>query len=159
MSFLKKKIVLVAFGNDILGDDAVGLAAGRILKKEMEDEIETVESPGTGLDLLEILEGYDQALLLDAIQTNRHPPGTILEFSTKDFEKVVTCSPHYVGIPEVFQLAERLGIDFPTDLRILAMEVENSYCIREGLNSSVQNALPEFVERAHQVLKDQINKG
>ena len=64
------------------------------------------------------------------------------EFSREDFQKVVGPSPHYAGIPEVLRLAECLGIAFPTDLCILAMEVEDPYAVREGLSPSVENAVP-----------------
>lgn len=51
------------------------------------DSVDIVESGGGGLDLLDVLEGYDRAVLLDAILTGKHPPGTILEFSAEDFKK------------------------------------------------------------------------
>ena len=61
-------------------------------------------------------------------------------------------SPHYAGIPEVLRLAECLGIAFPRELCILAMEVEDPYAVREGLSPSVERALPRFLERARQIL-------
>lgn len=149
----KRRILLLALGNDILGDDGVGFAVARTLKKEFQEEVEIVESSEAGLALLEILEGYECALLLDAVVTGGCPPGSILEFLPEDFQKVLAPSPHYAGIPEVLQMAERLGIPFPKEIRILALEVEDPYEFREGLSPSVEKALPAFVERARQVLE------
>ncbi len=148
------RCVLLALGNDILGDDAVGLLAARALKEEFRQGVDIVESSEAGLALMEMLEGYERALLLDAIKTGRHPSGTILCFTPGDFQKIVAPSPHYAGIPEVLAMAKRLGLVFPTDLRILAMEVENPYEVKEGVSPSVAKALPDFIQSARQILEE-----
>ena len=78
--------LLLGLGNDILRDDAVGLVAARLLRGEFQDEVEIVESAGAGLELLDLLEGHKRALLLDAVLTGEHPPGTELEFSREHFQ-------------------------------------------------------------------------
>jgi len=145
---------LLALGNDILGDDGAALAAARVLKEEMKADarIEIVESSEAGLALMELLEGYSGALIVDSVMTGGHPAGTILEFSADDFRKVVAPSPHYAGIPEVMEMAGRLGIAFPGALRILAVEVENPYEVREEMSEPVKKAIPELVRRAREIL-------
>jgi hydrogenase maturation protease len=149
----RPRSLLLALGNDILGDDGAGLAAARLLRAEFEGEVDVVESGESGLALVEMLEGYERALLLDAIVTGQHPPGAVLEFSPDDFRKIVAPSPHYAGIPEVLDLASRLGLTFPEELRVLAMEVESLHLIREGLSPTVAGALPAFVDRARHLLR------
>jgi Ni,Fe-hydrogenase maturation factor len=78
---MPKRCLLLALGNDILKDDGVGLAAASLLRSEFKGAVDIVEASGTGLALLELLAGYDRALLLDAIFTGNAPPGTVLEFS------------------------------------------------------------------------------
>jgi len=154
-----RRILLLALGNDILGDDGVGLAAARILRREFQEDVEIVESSEAGLALLELLEGYERALLLDAVVTGSSPPGTVLEFSPEDFQKILAPSPHYAGLPEVLQMAQRLDMAFPKEIRILALEVEDPFEFREGLSPSVERALPALVERARQVLEGWRVKG
>lgn len=146
------RILVLGLGNDILGDDAVGLLAARRLRALLPDSIDVLEAAGGGLELLDILEGYHRALLLDSIATGAHPSGTILEFSSDDFQAIVAPSPHYAGIPELLQMAERLGISFPTSIRILAVEVADPYQIREGLSDSATRALPALIQRAQQII-------
>ena len=148
------RILVLGLGNDILGDDAVGLLAARRLRLLLPDSVDVVESGGGGLDLLDALEGYDRAILLDAILTGTHPPGTILEFSAEDFKKDDAPSPHYAGLPTVIQLAESLGIVFPSHFRIVAMEIENPYEVIEGLSRPVEASLPGFVERARSLVEE-----
>lgn len=145
-------VLVLALGNDLLGDDAVGLIAARHLQAAFANDFHFVEASGGGLDLLDALEGYRRALLLDSIHTGLHEPGTILELSREDFQSVAAGSPHYVGLPEALHLAEQLGMMTPHDLRILAMEVENPFDFRQGLSPSVARALPDFMERAKRIL-------
>lgn len=144
--------LLLALGNDILGDDGVGLAAARILKTEYNDEVDVEESAEAGLALMELLEGYERALILDAIVTGRHPVGTVLEFGTEIFQRVLAPSPHYAGMPEILALARRLELVFPTEIRILALEVEDPYHLRESFTPSVEAAFPAFVAEARLIL-------
>ncbi len=149
-----KRLLVLALGNDILGDDGVGFAAARLLKKELpEDFADIQETAESGLALLDFLEGYDKALLLDAISTGKCPPGTILEYSSEDFCKITAPSPHFAGLPEILQMAEKLNIPFPKDILILAMEIENPLVLTERLSPEIQKALPEFVKRAKKILR------
>jgi hydrogenase maturation protease len=148
----RQRILVLGLGNDILGDDAVGLVAARRLREQCPEEIEVAEAAEGGLGLLDFLEGRSHALLLDAILTGCHPAGTMLEYSPQDFRAVIGPSPHYAGLPEVLRLAECLAIPIPAEVCVLAMEAEDPYCIREGLSAAVDQALPGYVERARQIL-------
>lgn len=145
-------ILVLAMGNDILADDGAAWGAARLLKQEPLDGVDILETAEAGLALLELLEGYDQVVLIDSVKTGRFPPGTIIEFNPADLQKVVAPSPHYAGLPEVLALAERLNLNFPKRLRIFAMEVENPFEIREGLSPAVEAALPEMARRVREAI-------
>ena len=147
------RILVLGLGNDILGDDAVGLLVARRLRAFLPDTVAVVESGGGGLDLLDLLEGYDRALLLDAILTGRHPAGTILEFSAAELAKNEAPSPHYAGLPTVMALADALGVVFPADFRVLAVEVANPYEVVERLTAPVEGAVPLLVARAQAIVE------
>jgi hydrogenase maturation protease len=153
MDGMPRRCLLLALGNDILKDEGVGLAAARLLRAEFQEAVDIVEAPGAGLALLELLEGYDQALLLDAIFTGYAPPGTVLEFSREDFQQAAAPTAHYVGLPEILRQAENLGLAFPRELRVLALEVENPFELHAGLSLSTREALPSYVDRARRVLQ------
>jgi hydrogenase maturation protease len=152
LSPLPKKTVVIAMGNDILGDDAVGLRAAACLRAEFLGRVEFVETPAGGLNLLDHLEGYQRALILDSIMTGAHPPGTILAFEPHQFGESKAPSPHFAGLPEVMQMAAHLHIPIASDVRILAMEILEPYVVREGLSAPVQQALPAFVAQARRLL-------
>jgi hydrogenase maturation protease len=156
MNRMPRRCLLLALGKDILRDDGVGIAAARLLREEFQEAVDIVEAAGAGLALLEILEGYDRVLLLDAIFTGYAAPGTILEFCREDFQKAAAPSTHYAGLPEVLRQAGSLGVEFPQELRLLALEVENPFEFHAGMSPFTRGALPGYVDRARQVLQDWI---
>ena len=94
-------------------------------------------------------------MILDAIATGRCNPGTVLCWRRGDFNKIVSPSPHFSGLPELMQLAERVGMHFPKDVRVLAMEVDNPTVFRETLTAEAERALPDLVAQARKVLSDE----
>jgi hydrogenase maturation protease len=71
------KILILGLGNELLSDDAVGILAARVLKERLGDKADVVESSLSGMALLDLLVGYERAILIDAVKTGRTPPGTI----------------------------------------------------------------------------------
>lgn len=140
-------ILLLALGNDILGDDAVGLLAARALRRLGPKNVDVVESFEAGFALLDLMQGYRSVVIVDAIHTGTAPPGTLHEYTRDDFERVIAHSPHYVGLPELFAIARRLDLPFPEDVRIVAMEIEDPWTLREGLSPAAEHALPDLISR------------
>jgi hydrogenase maturation protease len=147
------RTLVLALGNDVLGDDAVGFHAARLLREEMGGRVDVVASHEAGLALIDFLEGYDRALILDAIVTLKCPPGTVLEFGPADFQGMRSTSPHFAGLPEILRLAEAVVKPFPSEVRVLAMEIKNPDHFREDLSETVLQALPEFVSQARRILE------
>ena len=145
---------MLALGNDLLGDDGVGIKAAREIEQEAPSGVDVIETAEAGLALMELLSGYRRALLLDSVQTGARPPGTILEFGPGDFRSVIAPSPHYAGLPEVIALAKRLEVPFPEEIRVLAMEIVNPREVRQELSPPIEAALPAFVQKAREILSD-----
>ena len=144
------KILVLGLGNEILGDDAAGILAARALRERVDGAADVEESSLAGLALLDCFLGYDRALVLDSVRTGRAPAGSIHELGASDLDTVVAPSPHYAGLPEMLALAARLDLDFPAEIRILALEVEDPYTVGAGLSDPVRRALADLVRRAEQ---------
>ncbi len=143
----RENILVLALGNDVMGDDAIGLHAARLLRSRCDPSVVIREAVVGGFELMELMEGFDRVLILDAIVRGAQP-GTIHMLTADDFRSAAAGSPHTVGLPEVLQLAERLGIPFPSDIRILAVEIGDPYVIREGLSREAELCLPVLADRA-----------
>jgi hydrogenase maturation protease len=148
-----KNILVLGIGNELLSDDGVGILAVRKLARELRGQADVVETALHGLALLELFLGHRQAIVIDAICTGAHPHGTVFELNPADLETVESPSPHYTGLPEMLALAKQLNLDFPADVKIIAMEVVDPFTVGFELSEPVQKALPELIRKVLEQVK------
>jgi hydrogenase maturation protease len=141
-------ILVLGLGNDIMGDDSVGLRCARAVREYPFTGVQVVESAEAGLALLDYLEGHRSALILDAIVDQRKKPGTVVQLRPQDFRGKLGGSPHFMGLPDMLEMAEKLSIPVPSDIVILAMVVDNPTFLDESLSPEIAGSLPEYVSRA-----------
>src|SRR3990172_3705635 len=100
------RILILALGNDIMGDDAAGLIAARELKKVFGSAVDIFEVSSAGFSLIDILEGYRKVLILDSIPSGNKSEGSIIK------EKCVIREGLSEGIknkiPQFIQKASRI---------------------------------------------------
>ena len=106
-------MLVIGVGNALRGDDAAGLEVVRRLRARDEaGEIATHEHEGEVLGLLDIWEGADAVVLVDAIRSGARP-GTIHRVDATSAAIPVrlrgSSSTHAVGIGEAIELARALG--------------------------------------------------
>ncbi len=138
---------MVGLGNELFGDDAVGLLAVHKVSEMAQDKADFVETGLHGVALLDLFIGYDKAIIVDAVKTGRFPPGTIVEIDPEELVPVGNPSPHYTGVPELIQLASELNVDFPKEFRIIAMEVDNISEMSGELTDAVSKGMNRLVAR------------
>jgi hydrogenase maturation protease len=139
--------LVLGLGNELIADDGIGILAARNLKPQIHKEADVIESSLSGLALLDLLVGYDRAIIIDAIYSGNHPPGTITQLNMDDLSRVVAPTPHFAGLPELFALAQRLELDFPEELVIFAVEAEDPLTIGGSLSPAVEQALPDLIDQ------------
>jgi hydrogenase maturation protease len=149
---VKSKSIVVGLGNDLLGDDAIGLHAARAIKEECAEFADFIECNLHGLALLDILTGYGRAIIIDAIHTGSHKPGTILQFGPDDLRSIPSSSPHYVSLAEVISIARRLELDFPDEIIILAVEIAGPPEIGGRLKKAIADSIPGLADLAKKTL-------
>lgn len=153
MNTTQNRIMILALGNDIMGDDGAALAAAKILRNEFGIEVDIFEIASAGFMLLDLMEGYDKVIIIDTILSN-NIPGNIRELSLEELTSRHTSSPHYAGLPEIIGLAKKLELNFPDEVRIIVMEITDPFIIRQGLSPEIMEEIPALVSR----VKDIVNK-
>jgi hypothetical protein len=66
--------------------------------------------------------------------------------------RVVAPSLHHTGLAELAAVAERLGLRFPAETRVLAVEVVDPYTLGAGLSEPVEDALGDLVARVRELI-------
>jgi hydrogenase maturation protease len=148
----EREILVLALGNDLLGDDGVAWAAADSLDDQYGDRLQVTKTAECGLALLELMLGYRSVLILDAVSTGSRAPGEVFEIDPASLGRIAAPSPHYAGIPEVLGLAEQLRLPIPDRVSIVVMEVADRAVVEEGLSELVKKALPVLVQEAARVL-------
>lgn len=155
------KTLVLGLGNELYGDDAVGIHVIRRLKKDLEEgkindrlfkDVELEECSLSGLALLEVIVGYDTLVLVDTIKKPEPTTGKIRLMEGKDLRHIPGPSPHYVSIPQAIEIGERLELQVPSRIKIIAVEAKNIYNLGEELTEEMTKALPVIVEVVKKVL-------
>ncbi len=145
---MNNKPVVIGLGNELFGDDGFGPLVARRLDGLIGDVADVVECRSAGLALLEPLVGRSRAVILDAVHTGCHMPGTVLRLHPDDLRSISNLSPHYVGLPEVLRTARRIELAMPGEIVILAVEVGDVATIGAGLSEAVEAAVDDVVAMA-----------
>lgn len=141
--------VIVGLGNPILTDDAVGLAVARCIHKRLADpEIDLLEAAVGGIQLIEMLDGYDKAVIVDAIKTESGRVGDHylldLEGSTRSSRR--TGMTHEIGLLEGLELGRDVGMHMPEYLRVYGVEVADPLTFGTEMTDEVKAAVPRVAD-------------
>ena len=142
------RVRIVGCGNPDAGDDAAGLVAVDRARSLVPPDVDVVTAP-TALHVLDLLEGVDSVLLVDAMRTTgdgREPGHVVRAESGPDGLPVTlrsSLSSHGLGLAEAVGLAAALG-PVP-NVVFLGVEVGDVRAGR-GLSPAVEAALPALVD-------------
>ncbi len=152
------RIAVIGIGHSLRGDDAAGLEAVRAWQAEHPTEalrpelkVECAEVPG--LALLEILEGMEAAVIVDAIESGS-PAGTIHEVGAEAFESFEqgSKSAHGWGVAESLRLGRMLDpLVAKVDIHVIGIEA-SQYEVGAELSREVRAAIP----RASAIIQEQV---
>jgi hydrogenase maturation protease len=116
------RTLIIGVGNPHRGDDAAGLLTARLLRDRCPADVEVIESTGETAELIDLWNGADLVVLIDAVSTDA-PPGTVLRFAV-GIDPLpagfTSFSTHAFGLAEAIALAETLG-RLPTQLIVFGI--------------------------------------
>ena len=130
------------------GDDAVGLEAARILSESPPPCCEVIAADRPGATLVELLDGADAVILIDAVQSNAQP-GTIHELDLDRLRPGALrfVSSHDLDVVAAVELARKLD-RAPAQGRVFGMEVARAESPRiSALSHEIQAAMRQVIDR------------
>jgi hydrogenase maturation protease len=137
------KTLILGMGNPILKDDGVGLRVAEELQDKIHSQNTTVMVTELGgINLLELLVGYDQAIIIDSIKTSKGKPGHIYRLSPESIlGSRHTNSTHGIDFADMLKLGKRLGMMMPQKIVIFAVEAEDTSTFGEKCTLAVNRAI------------------
>jgi len=151
------KTIILGVGNLILGDDGVGVHVVNEVKKRIKNPNITIDEAITGgMNLLDLILGYDKAIIIDAVKSETSKKGTVKRIPIGDFNTMHSCNPHDVSLIEAIEMAERLGeTKIPKDIVIIGIIIKEIPCeFGEKLSKDIAAAVPKAVEMTINEIKN-----
>jgi len=139
--------LILGIGNSILTDDGVGIRIARELKRvkpPLKADIREVSI--AGISILDELDGYDRAVLIDSVITGKAEPGTLYRLERADFATTHNLSySHGIDFFSALKFGEKYGYKIPKKIDVFAVEIVDNTTFAEQLTPDVEKKIPTIV--------------
>lgn len=150
-------IYIIGCGNELAGDDGVGITVVRRLAAEtaLPGNVQIIEAGIPGLSLVELMLGADKVILVDSFLGGA-APGMVRCFGEEDLPPpgYNAGQSHGIGLREALSFAR--GVmpgNFPGEVVVVGVEIERPRRWVQGLSPAVESA----VEQALDMVRRQLN--
>ncbi len=120
------RILIVGIGNEYRSDDAAGLMIARTIRDKQLPFIAVKEEFGEGASLMEVWQGFQNVILVDAVSSGA-VPGTIFRINVRKEAVPVNFfnySTHAFSVAEAIELARVMNL-LPLNFIIYGIEGKN----------------------------------
>jgi len=151
------RTIIVGLGNPIVTDDGAGpRVAAELRGRITQPGVVIREASVGGLGLLDLIVGYDRAIIIDAIQTSGGRPGHIYRIAPADFDGTRhAASPHDAKFSTALKYGRKVGKRIPRRIDVFAIEAADVTTFHEGCTPEVEKAIPRCVEIILAELKEE----
>ena len=142
------KTLVLGIGNDILGDDGVGIHVARAVARKISAKETRVEETGAaGLSLLELIKGHERLIIADAILTNNTEVGKIHRLTLKDLAKTNnSITPHDAALATTLEIGNSLFPgEMPREVVVYGVQIPNVEQFSGRMTPAVKAAVSEVV--------------
>jgi len=132
----------------------VGLAVAEELRRLLEispiQGVAVIESTRGGLELIDLLSGFSDAVIVDCLTLPHPSPGRVRRLSLDHVAgSARLINAHEISITQAFQLAARMGIEMPRTVEIFAVEGGDTSTISEEMTPAVAAAVEPLAREIH----------
>jgi hydrogenase maturation protease len=150
---MQSMTLVLGLGNPLRGDDGVGpRVVEELTRRGLPEGVTALDGGTGGLDLLQMLEGWERVVVVDAADIGRErggkvPPGQFVRFAPDQAllgEAADPFSLHSAGLSEVLALANALGRTLPEIVIFGVQPAEVGW--GEELSPAVEAVLPALAD-------------
>lgn len=140
------KALVLGIGNLLIGDEGVGCLTVEELSRRytLPPSVECVDGGTAGFELLSMIDGKDQVILIDALR-NDMAPGTVVMVEGEHVPKafLARTTPHQLGICDVLAAAQ-LCETMPEHLTLYGIEPKQME-VGIGLTPEVEAGMEKII--------------
>ncbi len=146
----ERPVLILGLGNTILTDDGVGVYAARKAREILRSTASTAETAGidvkeaelAGFGLLDLLDGYTHAVIVDALHSPDHRPGEIIPLSVDSFTTATHLTAgHEIDLPTALRLGKKMGQEVPEEVAIIGVRIADDLTLSEKCTPEVEAAI------------------
>jgi hydrogenase maturation protease len=157
------KTLVIGLGSPILGDDGVGWVVAKEIERQLpssvlDSSMIAVECFAlAGISLMEQMIGYERVILIDSLNTGKHPQGTVVTFSLDELADLTyghSASAHDLSLKNALVMGRSMDASLPDDknVHVVAIEAQHVYDFGEALTPKIEAAVPIAVEEVFKLL-------
>jgi hydrogenase maturation protease len=166
------KTLIIGLGNPILGDDGVGWKIAQEVERILpspfppspggrgaggEGEIRVECFALAGISLMEQMIGYERVILIDSLNTGKHPQGTVVTFTLDELADLTyghSASAHDLSLKNALVMGRSMGARLPDDknVHVVAVEAQHIYEFGEALTPQIEAAVPVAIDEVFKLL-------
>jgi hydrogenase maturation protease len=157
------KTLLLGMGNPYLSDDAVGIRLVRDFSRRLGcvPQLEVIEECSVGgLNLLDLLDGFERLIVVDSIKTRGGIPGCWYRFTAEKLRETMNLTNiHDANFVTALELGRRIGMAIPSEseTHIFAVEILDNLTFSEQLTDNLERIYPAYSEEIFRELRSLIN--
>jgi len=133
-------------------DDAISIILARDIKQSFPD-FKLQILPVGGIELIEIIAGFNLVVIMDTMISPDGEPGDIILFN--DIQTVRTFhlqNPHDVDFLTSIKLAEELGYQLPEKIVVLGIQIKQNLVASRVPSSGILEKYSKMVEQITKVI-------
>ncbi|MHA1617219.1 MAG: hydrogenase maturation protease [Candidatus Njordarchaeales archaeon] len=142
------KTIVIGLGNDLLGDDSVGLIIAEELEKRLRcGDVVVKKMIGNAFSVLEECLGYDKAVIIDSIRLENLAEGEVIRFRINEVTTTPsTFSPHNVDLITAYNLLRNaLPDQVPKDVIVYAVNISRNTFFGEKISEPIKKVVKKVV--------------
>jgi hydrogenase maturation protease len=157
------KTLIIGLGNPILGDDGVGWKIAQEVEQQLSSSVLGPSSVVVecfalaGISLMEQMIGYERVILIDSLNTGKHPQGTVVTFTLDELADLTyghSASAHDLSLKNALVMGRSMGARLPDDknVHVVAVEAQHIYEFGEALTPQIEAAVPVAIDEVFKLL-------
>jgi hydrogenase maturation protease len=150
-----KKILVLGIGNDILTDDGIGPKLLTDLQKEnFSENIDFKKLFLGGLEIIELIQGYEQVIFIDAVITANGVPGTVYHYTPDDFNETLHLSNlHDANFLTALELGRKMNMKIPSRIDIIAIEILEDRVFSDRFTPEIEKKYPDILKAVTNLIR------
>ena len=138
--------ILIGLGSPIMSDDGIGLlVAGDVHKRVSDFDLDI--TCGGGFQVVDTIQGYQKAVIIDAMITGKFEPGTLVRLEVgSDISTLRSGHSHALNFVQAVEMARSCGAPLPEDIVVYAIEVEEVRTVSDKVSKVLLEKMPGIVD-------------